>query len=262
MTYTQSDPHLYPVPGSTTQRNRNRIARLLTNALAGASLALCLIPLTAHADDDRAPSSGRSSGSRGCGVATMPAQPSGTPALILLAPSKQPGQTTSTRPTFAWFVRDPDPVPLEFRIYEQDNHHFNLVQEIKGDRLKSTPGIMVLAPNPNTPELTPGKRYRWQVELICNANRPAGNPLAEAELEVVPLQGTLKQQLQQTRDPSHQAKLYDQANLWYDLVSAVLDPFSNFTTAKQLQSSLFNRIALNPTEQTLLQNSTIRSVQQ
>jgi Domain of Unknown Function (DUF928) len=193
-------------------------------------------------------------------MATLPSH-KGIPALILLAPNNQPGQTTSTRPTFAWFVRDAEAVPLEFRLYEQDNQDFKLIHEIKGDRLQSNPGIMVLDANASMPELAVGRRYRWQVELVCNANRPAGNPFAEAELEVVPLQSSLKSRLQQTRDRVDRAQLYDQANLWYDLLHSALVPSSSLEAIKALQSSLFNRVTLNSIERNVLQNSAIRPVQ-
>jgi len=89
--------------------------------------------------------------------------------LILLAPSGRLGQTVSTRPTFAWFVRDAS-WPIEFRLYEHDlsNDTFKLVKEIKDEGFKSSPGIMVLSLSKSNLELSTGKRYRWQVELVCN----------------------------------------------------------------------------------------------
>ncbi len=187
---------------------------------------------------------------------TMPGQ-AGVPALILLAPNQQPGKTASSRPTFAWFVRDAAGLPMEFRLYEQTATGFQLVQEIKGDRLKSTPGIMVLPPDQTMPELTPGKNYRWQVELICNPDSPSGNLFAESELQVVVLQPQLKTQLQQQRDRAKQAQLYAQANLWYDSLSVAFSPRTNLTEVKDLQLSLLNKVALNPSEQALLQNSRV-----
>jgi hypothetical protein len=177
--------------------------------------------------------------------------------LILLAPAKQLGQTVSTRPTFAWFVRDADATPMEFRLYEKQADGFKLIKEIKGDRFRSTPGIMVLSPQTPLPELKVGQRYRWQVELICNANRPSGNLFAESELEVLPLQTGLKTELKQAGDRLDQATLYARANLWYDALGAAINPLENFSKLKELQSSIFGRVALDSTEQSLLQNSPI-----
>lgn len=187
---------------------------------------------------------------------TMPVR-SEVPALILLAPSQQPGKTTSVRPTFAWFVRDADGMPMEFRLYEQTSTGFQVVQEIKGDRLKSTPGIMVLPPDQTMPELTPGKNYRWQVELICNPDSPSGNLFAESELQVVAIQPQLKSQLQQQRDRMKQAQLYAQANLWYDSLSVAFSPRNHPAELKNLQLALLKKVAINPSEQALLQKSKV-----
>lgn len=223
--------------------------------IAGALIGLCLLP-SAGAADDRAPRSGRSAGTRGCGSTTMPVQ-TGVPALILLTPNQQPGKTISSRPTFAWFVRDAAGLPMEFRLYEQTALGFQLVQEIKSDRLKSAPGIMVLPPDQTGPELTPGKTYRWQVELICNPDNPSGNVFAESELQVVAIQPQFKSQLQQQRDRLKQAQLYAQANLWYDSLSVAFSPVSHLTELQDLQRSLLNRVAINPSEQALLQHSKV-----
>jgi hypothetical protein len=46
--------------------------QIVTKLLAGMVLGLCFLPAIALADDDKAPSSGRSSGGRGCGSSTLP----------------------------------------------------------------------------------------------------------------------------------------------------------------------------------------------
>ncbi|WP_181357616.1 DUF928 domain-containing protein [Stenomitos frigidus] len=211
-------------------------------------------------DSDTAPASGRSSGGRGCGTNTLSVA-SDVPALILLTPGQQAGKTISTRPTFAWFVRDAASLPIEFRLYEQDNDRFKLVKEIKDDRLRSVPGIMLMSAGGALPELTIGKRYRWQVELVCNPSRPSSNLFAEAVIEVVPLQAGLKTQLAQTRDRVNQAKLYAQANLWYDVLKTAFTPPSSATQLHALRQSLLNSVAIDATECKLLQDSSIHAIQ-
>jgi hypothetical protein len=234
--------------------------QIVTKLLAGMVLGLCFLPAIALADDDKAPSSGRSSGGRGCGSSTLPAA-ANVPALILITPNGQSGQTVSTRPTFAWFVRDAAPVPLEFRLYEQDGDRFVLVQAIKDDRLRSAPGIMVLSAENGLPELTVGKRYRWQVELVCNPSRPSSNLFAEAAIEVVPLQAGLKTQLAQSRDHLDRAKLYAQANLWYDVLKAAFTPLRSTARLQALRLSVLDRVALDAAERQLLQVSDIHPIQ-
>lgn len=235
--------------------------RTVTKLVAGVVLGLWLVPaLILAADDDTAPTSGRSSGGRGCGTSTLPIT-TDVPALILLAPGGQAGQTVSTRPTFAWFVRDAASLPIEFRLYEQDNDRFKLVKEIKDDRLRSMSGIMVMAAAGALPELTVGKRYRWQVELVCNPNRPSSNLFAEAAMDVVPMQAGLKKQLAQTRDRLSQAQLYAQAHLWYDVLKTAFTPPSSATQLQALRQSLLSSVAIDAAERKLLQASSIHAIQ-
>ena len=234
--------------------------RLITGLAASLVLGLWLVPALSLAEEnDSAPASGRSSGGRGCGT-TLPVT-SDVPALILLAPGGQTGQTVSTRPTFAWFVRDAAPLPIEFRLYEQDHDRFKLVKEIKDDRLRSAPGIMVMSSAGALPELTIGKRYRWQVELVCKPGHPSSNLFAEAVMDVVPTQAGLKKQLAQTRDRLNQAQLYAQANLWYDVLKTAFTPPSSATQLQALRQSLLEHVAIDATERKLLQASSIHAIQ-
>ncbi|XGV96990.1 MAG: DUF928 domain-containing protein [Leptolyngbya sp. BL-A-14] len=234
--------------------------QIITKLVAGVLLGLWLLPVASWADEDRAPTNGRSSGGRGCGTSAQ-SNASQVPALILLTPNGQAGQTVSTRPTFAWFVRDAVSFPIEFRLYEQNANRFKLVKEIKDDRLRSAPGIMVMSSAGALPELTVGKRYRWQVELVCNPSRPSSNLFAEAALEVIPLQTGLKNQLAQTRDRLSQAELYAQANLWYDVLKTAFTPPTSATQLQTLRQSVFDRVATDPAERQLLQASSIHAIQ-
>ena len=140
-----------------------------TRLISAFLLGLSILPLAALAKDpdpDQAPPSGRSAGGRGCGT-TLPAAQSNVPSLILLTPQGRSNQTVSTRPAFAWFVRDAVPVSMEFRLYRQENDRYQLVKEIKDDQFKTSPGITVLSLAQMAPELSIGK-YRWQVVLVCD----------------------------------------------------------------------------------------------
>ncbi len=153
----------------------------LTQLISGLLIVCSLIPVAAFADDpDAAPPSGRSSGGRGCGTTTSSATESNLPSLILIT---QP--SVSTRPQFAWYVRDAAPIAMEFRVYSQAaNKSYTLIKEIKDDQFKTSPGINRLTFAPTTPELPIG-RYRWQVVLICDRNRPSSHLFATADVEIV-----------------------------------------------------------------------------
>lgn len=233
---------------------------IMINHLAIKSIllfGLLLLPTSAFADDpDKAPPSGRSTGGRGCGIAT-PSQ-SDVPNLILLVP-QGPQQTVSTRPTFAWFVRDNTSVPMEFRLYGQtENGQYQLVKEIKDKQFKSSPGITVLSWNQTAPELAIGK-YRWQVVLVCNSDRPSSNLFATSEIEVIPIPASLKTRLEQTRDPIAKSSIYAEANLWYDAIGISIA--SSSSAPKSSHWSLFDRMTLNDTEQQLLRQSKVNLIQ-
>ncbi|MBD2102467.1 DUF928 domain-containing protein [Leptolyngbya sp. FACHB-261] len=249
-----------------TQSVTKTLKTLATGKALVAGLVLTtslLLPTLAIAGDDSdyLPDTSRSGGSRGCSTRTSPSAESSA-ALILLTPQQTLGQTISTRPTFAWFVRDAGSWPMEFRLYEHDlsNDQFKLVKEIKDESFKSAPGITVLSLSQSVPELTPGKRYRWQVELVCNASRPSGNPFAEAELEVISPRSELRTSLAGARDRLNRATLYDQANLWYDALGLALTANSD-TQLRAFRASLLDKVALGAAERSELQGSTVHQVQ-
>lgn len=135
-------------------------------------------------------------------------------SLTALAPYSHVGQTVSTSPTVAWFVPDSESLLLKFSLYEYGGDN----QPILEEDFHSSPGIMTFS----LPNLSVGKRYRWQVELHCNPNRPSGPLLAGAEIEVVALSPILKTKLAATTDSLTKANLYAQEGLWYDAFGETL----------------------------------------
>jgi Domain of Unknown Function (DUF928) len=232
-----------------------KLARaLLVGTLTGLWLSVSIVAAKAY-DEEEAPPSARSSGSRGCAT-EFASQPTTVPGIILLVPDRKVSKTISPRPTFAWFVRDASNRPIEFRLYESRNNDFKLLKEIKGENFKTRPGIMVLSPQ-DIPELSPQKRYRWQVEIICNPSRPSSNIFAEAEIQVVPISPELKNQIDSTSDPLKQAQLYAGANLWYDSLARVLTFAGNSPSIENFRLSLFRKIATNNREEQLFKYSSI-----
>jgi hypothetical protein len=135
---------------------------------------------------------------------------------------------------------------------------YQLVKEIKDEQFRSTPGIMVLSWDQAAPELAIGK-YRWQVVLVCDRDRPSSNLFATSEIEVVPAPPGLQTRLEQTRDPLAQSAIYAEANLWYDALRMAI---ASNTSLKAAQLSLLDRVTVNDTERQLLQQSAIHFIQQ
>ncbi|MFB2769969.1 DUF928 domain-containing protein [Pelatocladus sp. BLCC-F211] len=170
---------------------------------------------------DQKPPSGytESSGTRGTCKA------SDADSITLLAPVTHIGQTTSTHPTFAWFVPHHQQIPLEFSIYElSSNEQPKLTYK---SRLQSSPGIMKLSVPENLPGLVLGKNYIWQVEILCDFNHPSRNLLATADIAIVPIPASLQDALHRKRDRTQRASLYAEAGMWYDALGEALANSSN-----------------------------------
>ncbi|MGB7443235.1 MAG: DUF928 domain-containing protein [Coleofasciculaceae cyanobacterium] len=233
-----------------------------------ASLAVSLsllLPTLALANgqtvDDPPPyTSGRSGGSRGCSTNRL-ITAENPPTLILLAPSQGFGQTTNTRPSFAWFVNEPEPKEMEFRLYKYDSasQEEELVTKIHDKNFKSSTGIMVLSLGAPLPELSVNQTYVWQVVLKCESGQPDSYLSADAAIKVVDLPAELATKLADEEDILKKAALYQNANLWYDSLNMAITAKSE-PQGEELMLSLLEQIADNKQESSKLQTSSIYQV--
>ncbi|AFY57180.1 protein of unknown function (DUF928) [Rivularia sp. PCC 7116] len=216
-------------------------------------------------DEPPPKTNGRSAGSRGCSNNELVSQ-NAPPALILLSPDSTQAKTVTKNPIFAWFVRDSQPRQIQFKLYKEDTakQEYKLIKATQDKEFQSKPGIMVLT-MPKNIVLTTGKKYLWQVELVCDRNRPSSNLFAEAELKVVPMQPKFKTELTRAVNQDQKAMLYAKNGLLYDALMAVLtrnkSSASQQSTMNKLKLSLLNKIALKPSELKKLQNSQIHLIE-
>lgn len=170
------------------------------------------------------PRQSQGSGSRGCRNQSVQAN-----LVTLLIPSKEyVGQTLSGRPTFFWHLSQPVSVPMQFSLVEDKSGGKTVLkQQIDSPQ----PGIIQVEIPQNQPELVTGRLYRWNITLLCNANRPSENVFLQSWIERVSATPTLKQQLagarlnrnstpQQLRD---RASIYARSGLWYDAITTLSD---------------------------------------
>ena len=136
--------------------------------------------------------------------------------LTPLVPLSHVGQTSSSRPTFTWFVPDRTPHPLQFRLFTRTG------QPLYRTEIQSQSGIMSVALPLDQPELTTGQSYRWQVVLVCDPNVPSRNVVVAAEIEVVKPAASLQTQLAAAPTSHQRSDLYAEAGLWYDALAAAL----------------------------------------
>ena len=201
--------------------------------------------------------SGRSGGTRGCEAREAIA--STLPALMLLTPNHTTAKVTANSPTFAWFIRDRTPQPLTFRLYRYGPNSQTPRLVMQDDRLISKPGIMVMSlPQP---QLTVGQRYLWQVEVICDPNRPSGNVFAEADVEVVTTDLTLATKLNTASNPRDRANLYLSAGLWHNALKLMLIGDRSTNAQKPTaQSSMPNQQAIDLLRQMAISDVELNSL--
>ncbi|GEM_PF-3934802 len=141
----------------------------------------------------------------------------GTP-LMILAPFSHIAKTASPSPIFAWFLPTMfQSYPIEFRMYEYDQNK-QLKDFGEPILMPSSSGINTFSLPENFPQLTRGKTYLWQVNLICNDNDPSKDILVSTELEVV----TMPSNLITTNDNLETIENYLNAGLWYDALGLAL----------------------------------------
>lgn len=143
--------------------------------------------------------------------------------LTILAPVSHTGRTNSTRPTFAWFLSKAKSQPVEFSLYEYVTD--SKVKRIykTNPPLPASEGIMQFTLPETEPELVAGRRYLWQVALLCNLNHPANDLVAAATIDVVAAPPNLKTALSATTDRLQKAQLYAASSFWYDALAETLD---------------------------------------
>lgn len=210
------------------------------NLLSGLTLSLVLGWTTIAQADYRppqqpsAPKSGSTAGTRGGCTENAAA------GLTVLAPVSYVGQTTSTHPTFIWFVPEAQSYPLEFRLYREGSDRKR--QVVQAAHLQSTAGIMQYTLPSEQPSLSIGQRYTWQVVMVCDLNHATRSSVAVANIEVVELPLTFQNQIKTAKTPIDRINLYAQNGFWYDAIAAAFKLPRNPQT-KQLQLGLLQDLA-------------------
>jgi len=149
-------------------------------------------------------------GSRGCPQSL-------NVTLSLLAPNDHVGLTSSSRPSFSWFVSDASPVPVEFALVEPGKAKPILVKQLKADKR----GIMELNLPKDAPGLSPDKEYRWSVSLVCNPIRRSNDVYAQSWIKFVPMPGATSNSLSEKSTTLEQARIFADGGYWYDALSAL-----------------------------------------
>lgn len=156
---------------------------------------------------------------------------------VLTVLSQVYGKTVSTRPVFSWFVPDIKSYPMELYLYEYSENGYGkeIFEKIP---LESKFGIMNYTFSDEIPSLSVGKKYIWQIALICDKSNPSKDVIAEAVFEVVDIPENLKNQLERAKSNQERAKLYARFGFWYDALAEI----ENETKNREFQLSLLEKI--------------------
>jgi len=154
-------------------------------------------------------------------------------SLLAIAPQSHTGQTSSTRPTVAWYVPDEAPYDIVFQLFQRDAD-----TPLYDVTMTSHKGWMTWTPPANSPGLTVGETYRWRVILICDRNRPSLSMRDGAAFKVVVSPSITAA----ASDPVAYARQLAAAGVWYDALATIL----NAPPTAQLRSlriELLNELA-------------------
>lgn len=190
---------------------------LLINTLLYGNLFNILTAQAAYTPppNQKQPPSNASSGS----AATRGCDGNGLLSTIL-ASGNRVGQTLSTHPTFAWFIDDNQPRPMEFTIYEylQDNQYKIVYQTTK----TTDAGIMSVTLPKNKPALKTNQIYVSQVTIFCDPNSPSTALSDLVYFEVVTASDTLKNRLENASNALDKVNLYAEFGLWFDAMKEAM----------------------------------------
>jgi Domain of Unknown Function (DUF928) len=171
------------------------------------------------------------------------------PSITLLAPKTHVGQTVSIHPTFAWFIPNTKTNEQDFRY--SSTVKFKIAELLANDQpkeianpieLPTVPGIMKLSLKQLT--LNVGQKYVWQVSVRC----PLGTVIQRAEMRVVEMPSSLKQNLATTEDSAQKADLYARSGIWYDAIASAIETTPN-SRLGNLGSNLVQSLILVEEEQ-------------
>ena len=157
------------------------------------------------------------------------------PTVIALVPRLGMGETVAENPTVFWYVPKLNPdkalapvVELTLRdVNDQPVYKRQYPLTKSRDGVVGAPGIMSLT-IANAYPLKIGQEYKWQLAVICNSSpNPDGPdyseiPSVEGIIKRVEPDPNLELRVQQAR-PEERVALYAKANLWYEMLGALIE---------------------------------------
>ena len=197
--------------------------RILHTVLFLSLSTLFITPIARGDAFDPPPGQGTPKGTSGGGSrpivpsCLVPSDSKATP--ILLAPKRYLGLTTQSHPTFWVHLPATTAKTIEFSLFDRTRKGIYQVSL----PTPSSAGLLAI-PLPKTePGLSNDRSYNWTVALVCNPKQRTEDSVMGGWIQRKTPSDRLKQALKQDSHAIDHAKLYLQANFWYDAIATLLE---------------------------------------
>jgi hypothetical protein len=139
-------------------------------------------------------------------------------AIAALIPATDGELTVAAYPTL--LVKFPESKSVKAELILADENSKPIYQTTVA--LNGKPGIFSFKVPSSTQPLAIGKRYKWNVAIVCNAASRLQDIVVGGWLQRASLSQTLSHQLEGA-DDLQKAKLYAQNGFWYDTVAILAE---------------------------------------
>lgn len=167
-------------------------------------------------------------------IQTIPKECTST-VPTLLVPQNHLGLTTSSNPTFLWYLPNQNVEVMMFEIRKAGEK-----EPIYAEQLQPSVGIIQLQLPKDKVTLEVGTEYIWSVAVPCISEGKRRKLSVEAGIKRVALSEQLTGQLSQATTPQQKARVFAQQGYWYD----ALETLSNAYTANSNQSTYADILSL------------------
>lgn len=161
--------------------------------------------------------------------------------LTALAPTQHVGRTTSTTPTFVWFIPATSPYRINLAFYSvNEDQQRELLHQVES--IESASGIVNFTLPADEFDLSPGQHYQWQVSIACVADSPRYDQSFVSTLEIVEPPTAIAAALTVAQTPLEKAEIYAEAGYWYDALREAMIASDN-SDPDGIATSLLHELA-------------------
>ncbi|MFB2936572.1 DUF928 domain-containing protein [Aerosakkonemataceae cyanobacterium BLCC-F154] len=153
----------------------------------------------------------------------------------LLVPQNHLGLTTSSNPTFLWYLPSKDVEIMVFELRKAEEK-----EPIYAEQLQPSAGIIQMQLPKDKAKLEIGEEYIWSVSVSCVSEGKRRKISVEAGIKRVAPTPELTNQLSQANTSQDKARVFAQRGYWYD----ALETLSTAFTANPNQSTYSDILAL------------------